>query len=48
MQSAYHLIKHSDKSVTEIASEVGYNNLSYFIQKFKKFYGITPSKLERQ
>lgn len=48
MQSAYHLIKHSDKSITEIASEVGYNNLSYFIQKFKRFYGITPSKLERQ
>ena len=46
MRCAYHLIKYSEKSITEVASEVGYNNLSYFIQKFKRFYGITPSKLK--
>ena len=31
------------KSVTDISSECGFNNVSYFISMFKKLKGITPS-----
>lgn len=31
------------KSVTDISSECGFNNVSYFISIFKKLKGITPS-----
>ena len=36
------LFKDSEKSVTDIASECGFDNVSYFIQAFKKKTGKTP------
>ncbi len=32
------------KTVTEVAYELGYENISYFIHLFKKEYGTTPKK----
>ena len=31
-------------SVTQIALDCGFNDLSYFIRSFKKLKGITPKK----
>jgi AraC-like DNA-binding protein len=45
LEYAYNLLKNSDKSVSEISSEVGYENVSHFIKAFKKKYDITPKQL---
>lgn len=47
MQKARELLKNEDIKVSEIASYVGYNDLSNFIQTFKKYYGVTPNQLKR-
>ena len=31
----------------EIAEQVGYNDFSYFIQAFKKKYGVTPNEYRK-
>ena len=36
------LLYHSDKSIKEIASELGYDDYSYFIRLFTKVTGMTP------
>ncbi|MFD0713831.1 response regulator [Paenibacillus sp. GCM10027626] len=38
------LARSPELSVSEIASEVGFNDYSYFIQMYKKVYGETPGK----
>lgn len=40
--SAEQLLKFSDLSVEEIASQVGFSSSSLFISNFRKQYGITP------
>ncbi|MGL6200378.1 MAG: helix-turn-helix transcriptional regulator [Lachnospiraceae bacterium] len=35
-------LKHSSDSVTNIALENGFNNISYYNRLFKKQFGITP------
>lgn len=42
MKEARRLLKETDKSVSEIAYEVGYCNASAFIRAFKRCEGITP------
>ena len=37
----------TDKSITDIAIDCGFNNTSYFISTFKKLKKITPSKLRK-
>lgn len=32
------------KSVTEVSYDLGYENISHFIELFKKYYGITPKQ----
>ena len=44
MEKAAELLKHSSLTVTEVAGMCGYNDISKFIQVFKKFYGNTPGK----
>ncbi len=34
----------SEESVTEVAFNCGFNDLSYFIRTFKKYKGVTPGK----
>ena len=37
------LLKTTEKSVQEIAFELGFNDTSYFIRRFKKHEGTTPT-----
>jgi len=43
LKKAALLIKHQTASISEIAFEVGFNNLSYFARSFKKLFGVLPS-----
>ncbi|MCR5586304.1 MAG: AraC family transcriptional regulator [Lachnospiraceae bacterium] len=38
------LLRETDKSISEIAYEIGYESNTSFIKSFKKFHNITPSK----
>jgi AraC family transcriptional regulator len=37
----------SDRSIAEVATEVGYETASAFIQVFKKVYGVTPQSFKQ-
>ncbi len=41
------LLKHTNLQIQQIASNVGYNNTSYFAKQFLKFQGVTPSHYRR-
>ena len=45
---AERLLRSSDSSVLEIASQSGFDNLSYFNRMFKRKYGISPGKYRKQ
>lgn len=47
VQNALQLLANTDKSCTEIAYEVGFNDQSYFIKHFKRLTGITPARYRR-
>lgn len=42
MSKAKKLIEDSNMKVADVASFVGYNAVSHFVQVFKKYYGVTP------
>ena len=44
IKQAVLLLRNSEKSVLDIALEVGYDSHEGFIKAFKKIYGITPSE----
>ena len=44
---ACELLNSSDKKITDIASLVGYNNISYFNRTFVKIMGFTPSSYRK-
>ena len=37
------LLKANGKDISEIASETGFSNVSYFNRQFKRLTGVTPS-----
>lgn len=41
---ARNLLQNTDMSVSEIAYEIGYSNLSHFFSGFKRHYGLTPGE----
>lgn len=45
MERAKELIRIQNKSVTEVAFEVGYNSISQFVSSFRKYTGTTPRQL---
>ena len=45
---ASRLLVSSDSSILAIASEVGFDNLSYFNRSFKKRFGQTPREYRKQ
>lgn len=47
LEAAHELLVTTQMQVTEIALEVGYDNTSHFISKFKSRYGVTPKKLQK-
>lgn len=48
LDKARELIKSESMSVTDIAIQVGYSNVSQFIKAFKAKYGITPKNLQTE
>jgi signal transduction histidine kinase/CheY-like chemotaxis protein/sugar lactone lactonase YvrE len=45
LQHARHLLKTTEKSVTEISQEVGFRDLAYFSRVFTSEYGKPPSEM---
>ncbi|GAB2670215.1 response regulator [Paenibacillus thermoaerophilus] len=48
MERALYLLKHTNKRIYEITSELGYQNPQYFSKMFKKHYGLTPGEFREQ
>ena len=40
-----YLLARPDLEIMEVAKKVGYHSASYFSTAFKKYYGVTPSRL---
>ena len=38
------LLRHSDRTVDDIAREVGYENTTFFYRKFREAYGLAPAE----
>ncbi len=47
LQRAKQLIENEAGSISEIAFQTGFNNLSYFARSFREHFGHTPSQLEK-
>lgn len=45
---AARLLRGSDNTILEVASEVGFDNVSYFSRSFRKQFGITPGSYRKQ
>lgn len=48
LEKARELLRHTNKSITEIAFEIGFNNVTHFTRTFKKNFGFTPSHLRKK
>lgn len=48
LSHAKHLLETSALSVTEVALQSGFSNVSYFIRTFKKGFGMSPLQYRRQ
>ncbi len=48
IDAASDMLMYSDKKIYEIAEEVGYKDLDYFINKFIALKGCTPAKFRKQ
>lgn len=48
IQKSSKLLENTDKKIVDIAMDVGFDNLSYFITVFKKQKNCTPSQYRRQ
>ncbi|QUI20949.1 helix-turn-helix transcriptional regulator [Vallitalea pronyensis] len=48
IQQAKYLLEHTQLSIVDIVSEVGYSNVSYFYKQFKESMGITPDTYRHQ
>lgn len=46
LKKGKHLLKYTDKSISEIAYEVGFSNPSYFTKSFTDEFGFPPSTLK--
>ena len=48
IEAAKNLLKTTNKSMKEIAVEVGYSDPNYFSRNFKKYTGKTPTEYAKQ
>lgn len=48
MTEARRLLAQPDRTIVQIAREVGFSDQHYFSKRFAKFYGISPSKYREQ
>lgn len=47
LDRAYELLTNTELTVTHVATDLGYENVSHFIKSFKEKYKITPKKLKQ-
>ncbi|MBI9090096.1 MAG: helix-turn-helix transcriptional regulator [Desulfobacterium sp.] len=47
MKTAHTLLRDTSKNISEVASEVGYTNVSHFINAYRKQFGITPGVFKK-
>lgn len=47
-KSLYYLVHSTELSIADIAVQVGFGSTSYFIKKFHKLYGVTPSNYRKE
>lgn len=48
MELAKHLLRSSDRSITQIGVEIGYQERRYFTKVFQKYTGMTPSDFRQR
>ncbi|MBE9913048.1 response regulator [Paenibacillus donghaensis] len=48
IEAAKYLLLHSDKSITQIGSGIGYHERRYFTKVFQRYTGMTPSEFREQ
>lgn len=48
LSKARHALLGSDRPITDIALESGFNDISYFTRRFRERYGITPKQFKIQ
>lgn len=48
LQQAKHLLNNQEMKVSDVASEVGFDNFSYFSTLFKKEYDMTPNEYRKR
>lgn len=48
VRKAAELMMNTDKKIYEIAGDVGYKNLEYFINKFEEVYSVTPTRFRKR
>lgn len=46
MQMASEMIRKNDMALPEIAESLGFSNYSYFSRLFKRYFGVSPSRME--
>jgi len=46
LDTAVKLIRYSDETISEIASQIGYNNCSAFSKAFSKKFGVSPQEFK--
>lgn len=48
MQKSKDLLENTNMKITSICQKIGYNNVSYFCQSFREFYGKSPEKYRKK
>lgn len=48
LEKSCELLVNSDMKITELCEQVGYDNESYYIQIFRKAYGVTPLQYRKR
>ncbi len=48
IRKAAEIMLRTNKKIYEIAEDVGYRNIEYFINKFEDIYGMTPSRFRKR
>lgn len=48
LQEAMRLLCQPEKNVTEVALDVGFNDITYFARAFKKYTGLSPSEFREK
>ncbi|MOA36125.1 TCP pilus virulence regulatory protein [compost metagenome] len=48
IRQAIELLRQPDRKISDIALEVGYDNISYFIRVFRKVMNCSPSEFRKK